>query len=140
KAGRALGRGAPRICRLKSRRDRDGNRAAQLRSYHLAHFKANSDLRLQTSDSKHENEQEHCIRASSFLRHSSFAIRHSAFGIRHSAFGIRSMSFAASPRFRSSDRPNDVAILTIHPRRRQMSNSLLSPPVLVAVTLYSSAL
>jgi hypothetical protein len=27
------------------------------------------------------------------------------------------MSFAASPRFRSSDRPNDVAILTIHPRR-----------------------
>src|SRR5256885_3002101 len=35
-----------------------------------------------------------------------------------------------SPRFRSSDRPNDVAILTIHPRRSQMSNSLLSPPVL----------
>src|SRR5882762_6717153 len=36
------------------------------------------------------------------------------------------MSFAASLRFRSSDRPNDVAILTIHPRRRQMSNSLLA--------------
>src|SRR6266403_1529558 len=31
-AGPALGRGAPRICRLKGRRDRDGNRAAQLRS------------------------------------------------------------------------------------------------------------
>jgi len=40
--------------------------------------------------------------------------------------GSRSMSFAASPRFRSSDKPNDVAILAIHPRRRQMSNALLS--------------
>src|SRR6266480_1740364 len=50
----------------------------ELRNYardHLAHFKANSDLRLQTSDSEqeHEQEQERCIRASSFLRPSSFA-------------------------------------------------------------------
>ena len=39
------------------------------------HFQTvtNSDLRLQTSDSEHEQEQERCIRASSFLRHSSFA-------------------------------------------------------------------
>src|SRR5438128_5133135 len=36
------------------------------------------------------------------------------------------MFFAASLRFQSSDRPNDVAILTIHPRRRQMSNALLA--------------
>src|SRR5438105_2096671 len=36
------------------------------------------------------------------------------------------MSFAASPRFRSSDRPNDMAISTIDPRRRQMSNALLA--------------
>ena len=43
------------------------------------HFQTvtNSDLRFQTSDSEHE--QERCIRASSFLRHSSFVIRHSAF-------------------------------------------------------------
>ena len=36
----------------------------------------NSDLRLQTSDSEHEleQEQERCIRASSFLRHSCFVI------------------------------------------------------------------
>jgi hypothetical protein len=38
----------------------------------------NSDLRLQTSDSEHEQEQEGCIRASSFLRHSSFVLRHSS--------------------------------------------------------------
>jgi len=38
-AGRALGRGAPRICRLKSRRDGDGNRAAHYARDHLAHFK-----------------------------------------------------------------------------------------------------
>ena len=38
------------------------------------HFQTvtNSDLRLQTSDSEHEHEQQCCIRASSFLRHSSF--------------------------------------------------------------------
>ena len=38
------------------------------------HFQTvtNSDLRLQTSDSEHEQEQERCIRASSFVfRHSS---------------------------------------------------------------------
>ncbi len=35
----------------------------------------NSDLRLQTSDSEHEQEQERCIRASPFLRHSCFVIR-----------------------------------------------------------------
>src|SRR5881392_1309674 len=42
------------------------------------HFQTvtNSDLRLQTSDS--EQEQERCIRASSFLRHSSFVLRHSS--------------------------------------------------------------
>ena len=56
----------------------------ELRNYardHLAHFKENSDPRLQTSGSEHEHEeeQERCIRPSSFLRHSSFAIRHSAF-------------------------------------------------------------
>ena len=38
----------------------------------------NSNLRLQTSDSEHEQEQECCIRASSFLRHSSFVLRHSS--------------------------------------------------------------
>jgi hypothetical protein len=36
----------------------------------------NSDLRLLTSD--YEQEQERCIRASSFLRHSSFVRRHSS--------------------------------------------------------------
>jgi hypothetical protein len=38
-----------------------------------------SDLRLQTSDPEHEEEQERCIHASSFLRHSSFVIRASSF-------------------------------------------------------------
>ncbi len=146
-------------------------------------------LRLQTSDYEHEQEQERCIRASSFLRHfmslsGGFASRQyvaSCYGSLHpnhwsltspglvpatlaalpptraapahacSSFACqavalakagasslvcplllcpscrkqprarsRSMSFAASPRFRSSDNPNDVVILTIHPRRRRM--------------------
>jgi hypothetical protein len=58
----------------------------------------------------------------------------------------RSMSFAANLRFRSSDRPNDVAILTIHPRRRQMSNAcsrgrseLRSDPALLFSNIISSA-
>src|SRR6266567_64199 len=44
------------------------------------HFQTvtNFDLRLQTSDSEHEHEHERCIRASSFLRHSSFVIRASS--------------------------------------------------------------
>jgi hypothetical protein len=78
------------------------------------------------------------LRHSFVIRHSCFVIR-SSFVIRASSFVCplllcpscrkqpparsRSMSFAASPRFRSSDRPNYVAILTIHPRRRQMSNA-----------------
>jgi hypothetical protein len=59
------------------------------------HFQTvmNSGLRLQTSDSEHERER--CN--SCFIIHSSFVIRASSFVC---------MSFAASPRFRSSDRPN----------------------------------
>ena len=96
----------------------------ELRNYardHLAHFKANSDLRLQTSDS--EEEQERCIRPSSFLRHSSFACQAVALAKAGASSFVcplllcpsyrkqpparsRNMSFAASPRFRSSDRPN----------------------------------
>ena len=42
-----------------------------------------SDLRLQTSDYEHlEHEQERCIRASSFLRHSSFVLLHSKHVLR----------------------------------------------------------
>ena len=41
-----------------------------------------SDLRLQTSDYEHEYEQERCIRASSFLRHSSFVLLHSKHVLR----------------------------------------------------------
>jgi hypothetical protein len=52
----------------------------------LGHFQTvtNSDLRLPISDSEHEyeQEQERCIPASSFLRHSSFVLLHSKHVLR----------------------------------------------------------
>jgi len=67
-----LGRGAPRICRLRSRRDRDRNRAAQLRSWSSGVLQVSAKNSLRTQAAKNGD------RARS-----------------------GSMSFEASPRFRS---------------------------------------
>ena len=77
----------------------------------LGHFQTvtNSDLGLQASDSEHR------ARARSFIRalviRSSFVIRLPSRSLGEGwCFFIRSMSFAESPRFRSSDRPNDITM------------------------------
>ena len=65
----------------RAAKNSDGQGPEVCRSRKAAgHFQTvtNSDLRLRTSDSEHEHGQERCIRASSFLRHSSFVLRHSS--------------------------------------------------------------
>lgn len=77
-----------------------------------------SDLRLRTSYSEHEHEQEQdrCIRASSLLRHSCFVIPLSCIVVSEppkTATGKVQKYVLQVRDFESSDRPNDVAILTI---------------------------
>ena len=86
------------------------------------HFQTltNSDLRPQTSDSEYEQERgirEFVLRHSFVIRlprrslgeGGSFACQAVALA-KGWCFFIQSMSFAASPRFRSSDGPNDVTL------------------------------
>src|SRR5437667_920732 len=95
----------------------------------------NSNLRLQTSDSEHEQEQECCIRASSFLRHSSFVLRHSS--VLYCCVRAAENSHRQGPEvcpsrqardFEAVNRPNEVAILTIQFRRRPTPDPLARQP------------
>src|SRR5437899_1081024 len=79
----ALQMSAENSLRTRAAKNSDGQGPEVCPSRKAAgHFQTvtNSDLRLQTSDSEHEHkqEQERCVRASSFLRHSSFVLRHSS--------------------------------------------------------------
>src|SRR6266487_479137 len=90
----------------------------------------NSNLRLQTSDSEHEHEQERCIRASSFLRHSSFVLRHSP--VLYCCVRAAETSHRQGPEVYPSRQARyfevtgltNVAILTIHVRRRPTPDPL----------------
>src|SRR5882757_5307549 len=102
-------------------------------------------LRLQTSDSEHEHEQEQerCIRASLFVRHSPFACHAVALAKAGASSFVcplllcpscrkqpparsRSMFFAASPRFRSSDRPKECSYFNDSPSPKTNIKCLLA--------------